>query len=217
MKLLQRISLVFIIHAYFVDVQQIKALTFWQEIAYVLNIPFYKAIKNGYTNVVKGYIKFGFDVNKSEGSPLQAAVFWNRPEIITMLLDAGADINAQEALPLNNITPLMSAAERGHLDIVKILLARGANINAITREGLTVDDYAQITQNDSEEREQRKREIQRILRFYKAKQELRPQVEHLIERKSFAQAARTSIEEQVQASGTKAGAKDISEIIKGYL
>ncbi len=57
----------------------------------------------------------------------------DNPEIVQAFLDHGADPN-QKAEIGNGHTALMYAAEFGHMDVGKLLLANGADINA-------VDDY----------------------------------------------------------------------------
>jgi ankyrin repeat protein len=78
-------------------------------------------------------------------------IFQGHKEIIEALLDKGADVNsADEASTsaffitgiritfeslmgsLTEWTPLISAASAGFAEIVKILIARGAKINAVT-------------------------------------------------------------------------------------
>jgi ankyrin repeat protein len=55
-----------------------------------------------------------------------------KAEILVMLIDAGADVNAQGSLKR---TPLHRAAYYGSLEAVKLLLSRGANPNALEHEG----------------------------------------------------------------------------------
>lgn len=45
---------------------------------------------------------------------------------VQLLLSAGADVNASDR---DGYTPVMRAAEKGHLSVVKVLLAAGANVN----------------------------------------------------------------------------------------
>jgi ankyrin repeat protein len=49
-------------------------------------------------------------------------------EIVKLLLEHGADVNAKTAYE----TALHLAAEKGHLEIVKFLLEHGADVNAKT-------------------------------------------------------------------------------------
>ncbi|PPI84865.1 ankyrin repeat domain-containing protein [Marinobacter maroccanus] len=45
---------------------------------------------------------------------------------VQLLLSAGADVNTSDR---NGYTPVMRAAENGHLSVVKVLVAAGANVN----------------------------------------------------------------------------------------
>jgi ankyrin repeat protein len=57
-------------------------------------------------------------------------------EVVTLLLDAKADVNAQAAGSLYpGWTALMGAAEKGQMNIVQILLKHGANVNITLSEG----------------------------------------------------------------------------------
>src|SRR6185436_1060365 len=46
---------------------------------------------------------------------------------IVRLLDAGIDVNAKARY---NATALMFASDKGHVEIVRLLIERGANVNA---------------------------------------------------------------------------------------
>ena len=52
------------------------------------------------------------------------------------LIDHGADIE------LGASTPMMEAAQEGHIDIVKFLISKGANIHAVTNTLDTALTYA---------------------------------------------------------------------------
>jgi hypothetical protein len=52
-------------------------------------------------------------------------------EMVRLLLDRGARVNQ----PDKYMTPLMRAADRGHVEALKLLLAKGAEMNARTAEG----------------------------------------------------------------------------------
>ena len=60
--------------------------------------------------------------------PLFDAIYWSDPEIVRLLVEAGADVNAAEGSGGN--TPLHEAVEKGDAEIVKILVAAGADVNA---------------------------------------------------------------------------------------
>lgn len=69
------------------------------------------------------------------GTPLIRAVQQKDIRKAKSLLDEGADVNAQAYA--NGITALYGASIQGHKPMVKLLLARGANVNATTNEGET--------------------------------------------------------------------------------
>ena len=60
-------------------------------------------------------------------TPLFYAADRNQPEIVKLLLDAGAVPDAENS---SGVTPLMMAARRGNIEIVRMLLAQGAPTRA---------------------------------------------------------------------------------------
>lgn len=60
-------------------------------------------------------------------------------DVLTMLLDAGADVNIATK---SNSTPLMSAAGAGRAEIVELLLSKGADPKAVNSQGQTALDIA---------------------------------------------------------------------------
>jgi len=90
------------------------------------------AIKSKDSVTVQQLIHKGANVNIKnhlDTTPLIFSIVANSPEVAQELIKAGADINARS----NNggYTPLMCAAFLGHEDLVKSLLAMGANINSV--------------------------------------------------------------------------------------
>lgn len=72
----------------------------------------------------------GFD----GGTVLHRVCHFDRPDMVQLLLDAGADISVQNQW---GRTPLHVAARRGSREVAALLLARGADPDAATREGWT--------------------------------------------------------------------------------
>jgi ankyrin repeat protein len=60
-------------------------------------------------------------------TPLHAAVIWNRPEMVQILLENRADAGARDA---DGYLPLHLAAWRNQLEIARLLLDAGADVNA---------------------------------------------------------------------------------------
>ena len=79
------------------------------------------------------------DAAVNSWTPLLHAVHKDQPASIRALLDAGANANGADSY---GQTPLMMAAGYGYTDIVKTLLARGANPRLPMRDGVTAIDLA---------------------------------------------------------------------------
>lgn len=88
----------------------------------------------GRTEMVKLLLKYGADPNDDRGAPLLNAVDNNYPEIVELLLDAGANIHTGGVLPRWHTSyvfdaPLMIAIYNNNLEMVKLLLDHGADIH----------------------------------------------------------------------------------------
>lgn len=84
------------------------------------------AVSMGYLSVVKILLSVIDDIDA--GSLLQLAARAGQVEVIKLLLDSGAGINASTS-GLNGETALHAAASNGHLVAMELLLKRGANVN----------------------------------------------------------------------------------------
>lgn len=62
-------------------------------------------------------------------TPIQAAAESGYEEVVLLLLELGADINAP-ASPSSGVTALQAACFHGHVALVRLLIARGANVNS---------------------------------------------------------------------------------------
>jgi ankyrin repeat protein len=108
-----------------------------------------RAALRGDRAVVAMLIDGGAAVNGPDGSSaLMAAVSQSDADLITFLLDRGADVDSHpiSSAPVTNgeaqPTALMIAADRGAGEVVDLLLRRGANVNAIDLQGMTPLMYA---------------------------------------------------------------------------
>jgi ankyrin repeat protein len=80
----------------------------------------------------------GADINDTETfekTPLHSMVNWEREDSVEFMLSLGADPNAKDSR--SGMTPIFSAAFRGKLQIAKLLVSRGANVNVRCIDGRT--------------------------------------------------------------------------------
>lgn len=109
---------------------------------------------------IKKFLDAGADPNEisksneewTQGSPLitalMVAIETGLEEAVSMLLDYGANVNAQPCIRATR-TALQYAAELGNADMVRRLLNRGAHVNssAPSRGGATALQFAAMTGN----------------------------------------------------------------------
>lgn len=91
------------------------------------------AAQRGHVQVVRLLIKYGAKVDAltpNSMAPLHAAVtsfnVQQQPELVHMLLNAGANVNAPCAVG----SPLLGAAANNRLELVRLLIAAGADLDA---------------------------------------------------------------------------------------
>ena len=97
------------------------------------------AALNGDAQFVNMMIAANADVNKKGWSPLHYAATNGHDDIVKILLDHSAYIDAGSP---NGTTPLMMAARGGHLSTVKLLLDQGADLRVKNQIGMTAVDFA---------------------------------------------------------------------------
>ena len=68
--------------------------------------------------------------------PLGLAVFFKHPETVKVLLDAGADVNAQSRNAMK-VRPIHAAAAAAQIDVTRSLIELGADVNARQQAGFT--------------------------------------------------------------------------------
>ena len=102
--------------------------------------PLMIASLNGLTEVAQKLIAKGADVNKTGWTPLHYASTKGHLQLISLLLDNYAYIDAGSP---NGTTPLMMAAFYGTPAAVKVLLNAGADPSIKNDQGLTAVDFAQ--------------------------------------------------------------------------
>lgn len=102
--------------------------------------PLMEAAREGQEEVVALLLSQGADINaqteETQETALTLACCSNSLEVAEYLIKAGADIEAGAN------TPLMEAAQEGHIELVRHLISAGANVNAVTTSGETALMYA---------------------------------------------------------------------------
>ncbi|HEY8360270.1 MAG TPA: ankyrin repeat domain-containing protein [Ramlibacter sp.] len=101
--------------------------------------PLMMAALRGHTELVRKLIARDADVNKPGWAPLHYAATGGHLEIMALLLEHHAFIDAQSP---NKTTPLMMAAHYGSPAAVKLLLDAGADTSMRNELGLTAIDFA---------------------------------------------------------------------------
>ena len=67
---------------------------------------------------------------------LGLAVFFRHAETVKILLDAGADVNAQARNPMK-VRPIHAASAAAQIEVTRSLIERGADVNARQQAGFT--------------------------------------------------------------------------------
>lgn len=101
--------------------------------------PLMMACLRGHAEIARQLVARGADVNKTGWTPLHYAATSGHVQIMQMLLDESAYIDAESP---NGTTPLMMAAMYGTPAAVKLLLDEGADPTVKNQLGLTALDFA---------------------------------------------------------------------------
>lgn len=102
------------------------------------NVLMIAALK-GNLSAVQALIERGAEINKTGWTPLHYAAFVGKNDIVKLLLDQSAYIDAESP---NKTTPIMMAARAGHILTVKLLLDEGADATLKNDLGMTAIDFA---------------------------------------------------------------------------
>ena len=110
----------------------------------VKHTPLMIAAIRGHINALTLLIKHGADVDLQDSDGYKAlhfAVYGSdiSSEIFSCLIGIGADVNARTN---NGVTPLMIAAEEGHINAVTSLVKCGANVHLQDKDGQTALHHA---------------------------------------------------------------------------
>ncbi|KAL0275144.1 UNVERIFIED_CONTAM: hypothetical protein PYX00_003100 [Menopon gallinae] len=93
--------------------------------------PLMLASMNGHTAAVKLLLDMGSDINAqietNRNTALTLACFQGRHEVVSLLLDRKANV---EHRAKTGLTPLMEAASGGYVEVGKVLIDKGADVNA---------------------------------------------------------------------------------------
>lgn len=156
-----------------------------------------------------GYLLY-LHANKLQEQNIAEAVRTGNIGLIKSFLATGYDVTQFPNLLHQAVMYLQPAS-------VKILLEKGLNIDALDFTNHTAENYAEIEPTDNAQQREKKREIQKIFRIYKAKRNLAPQIQNLLHKKAARPIIQASIEDVSQAPEGYRGAHDISGIIGKYL
>ena len=111
--------------------------------------PLMLASLKGHLDLARKLVERGADVNKTGWTPLHYAATNGHLQIIDLLLENHAYIDAESP---NGTTPLMMAAQYGSASAVKLLLEAGADGTVKNQLGLTAIDFAnKASRSDSAE------------------------------------------------------------------
>ena len=112
--------------------------------------PLMTAARTGSVAVVQALLGHGADVNATTAETRSTALMWAvsepHPDVVRVLLDAGADPRAST---YKGFTPLMFAARNGDIGLARTLIDAGVDINEPSADGTHVLPYAIVSAQDA--------------------------------------------------------------------
>jgi len=100
------------------------------------------------TGIVRSYLGAGMSVNPKDAgtTPLIVAAGGNCVEVVQLLLDRGAELNARDS---DGWTALIKASAGGHEEVVRVLLAKGADLSPTDSAGRSAWTYAALGRHEA--------------------------------------------------------------------
>jgi ankyrin repeat protein len=106
-------------------------------------ILFYAIRKDASIEAIEVLLEFGVDIREIDQDGLSAidvAIKFRREDVIEFCIEKGMDVN--ETHRKSGITPIILTACFNNINMAKLLIEHGADINSKDYAGLTVKDYA---------------------------------------------------------------------------
>lgn len=97
-----------------------------------------ESVASGHLDIIQNYIDAGFSPScrNSKGVPMLClAIRYNHMDVVTHLIELGADINAVSED--RNNTPVMDAASSGFIESIKLLVKEGSDLECKSKNGQT--------------------------------------------------------------------------------
>ena len=107
-------------------------------------IPLHYAIENNHKEMIKLLLECNANVNAYNSRFVHRAIRNNDIELLKLLLEHQAEVNTKDA---DGWTPLYIAAIKNNINIAKLLIEYKADVNLKTTHGLTPLDYAKWENN----------------------------------------------------------------------